>query len=76
MNSNPDPTKMTRPRAVLDLTWLRSQTFGSLVRNSASGKLSEHGTDSSEGPSDACPVRSHLDRGGMSLAHSASYGTC
>jgi len=34
-----------------------------------------HGTDSSEGPSDACPVRSHLDRGVMNLAHSASYGT-
>jgi len=32
----------------------RTQTFGSLIRNDTLGELSNHGTDSSEGPSDAC----------------------
>ncbi len=34
-----------------------------------------YGTNSSGAPSDARPVRSRLDRGGMSLARSPSYGT-
>ena len=72
------------------LTSLQTDFFNNpLVRNYTSGELSTlrepqgrelvepvHGTDSSEGPSDAGPVRSRLDRGGMSLAHSVSYGTC
>ena len=65
---NPDPTNMTRPRAVLGQTLQGSQTFGSLVRNDTSGELSNHGTDGSGGSFDACPVESHLDRGVMSLA--------
>jgi len=45
------------------LTSLQTNSFNNpLVRNTTSGELSNHdGTDSSEGPSDACPVESHLD---------------
>ncbi len=58
------------------LTSLQPVFFNNpLVRNDTSGMSSNHGTDSSEGPSDACPVESHLDQGLMSLAKSASYGT-
>ncbi len=59
------------------LTSLQTDVFNNpLVRNYTSGEVSNHGTDSSEGPSDACPVESYLDQGGMSMAKSASYGTC
>jgi len=51
---NPDPIKMTRPRAVLGQMLQWSQTFGSLVRNDTSGELSSQGTDNSGRPSDAC----------------------